>query len=129
MIGAHDHLHFNPSQLMTRGDAAEVTAKLLRLSHPTNLQLVAAGVDENDPHLPQIAKCLCLKLFTLKADGRFHPYDPLSANDLSSLSKHRLIHQEYSDLTEKPVTRSEFASFIYPIAAKKRHREQDLSAL
>lgn len=102
VIGAienkQDSLLFEPDLPITRSEVAAALAKLLRVPN----------VIDN-------------KIMVIRKDGTFAGEDLLNWAELATIGRHRAIKKETSRADASPVSRREFAAWLYLVATDRRY--------
>ncbi len=145
IAGSKNHLHFCPDQQITRAQAADAIAKTLFQSPLTTSQNKFAGraVDLKGVEDVQsnIEACLSTSIMKLDSNNRFRPGDPLTEEELSEIEQNKLLQNKLLKIADKgrekihaqvrvaekpdadshPISRAEFAAWLYNIASSKRY--------
>ncbi len=111
--GAKDNLHFYPDRPITRTEIAYALAKLFSLTNNNN---------------DAVTSCLAQGLMHLDAEGNFDGEASITGKEIEEIAQHKLFKQANITDTQSsleafannPLTRAQFAIWLYPIAQSKK---------
>lgn len=121
MQGSQENLKFKPREALTRGDAAAALSAFLRLHLPHKLKNLPPDVKPEDATAPAIAACLDSDLLSAGSDGNFNPSGKITWGDLAAAAQHKQVRLDLPDDLDEPVTRAEFAKWLYEAAVSPKN--------